>query len=257
MESYKKTRIFSGRQEDYLSWKMSFIASMTIKKLGLWVRDNPPIAPTTGDQKIEEWKEKNMELFSYILLSVDEETSQTIATLTKDGDGIMAWREIQKLFEKNDPLNISNLREEIQELRLEEGGDVGAYITKHTSLVARIQKAEDSETAVTEKAKIAYLLWGLPQSMRIWAFIKNVEVNLKIHTLKQDLRANAEFEAATFRSIRSEHQEESSFYSRDHGRSQSDRGHGRDPQVLEADILIVTPHHKSLKTVVLYHFNIM
>ena len=66
-----------------------------------------------------------MELFSYVLLSLDEETSQTIATLTKDGDGIMAWREVQKLFKKNDPLNISNLREEIQELRLEEGGDVG------------------------------------------------------------------------------------------------------------------------------------
>ena len=80
-----------------------------------------------------------MELFSYILLSLDEDTSQTIATLTKDGDGIMAWREVQKLFEKND---LSNLRGEIQELRLEEGGDVGAYITKHTSsLVARIQKA--------------------------------------------------------------------------------------------------------------------
>ena len=52
MESYKKSQIFSGRQEDYLSWKMFFIALMTIKKLGLWVRDNPPIAPTIGDQKI-------------------------------------------------------------------------------------------------------------------------------------------------------------------------------------------------------------
>ena len=57
-----------------------------------------------------------MELFSYILFSVDEETSKTIATLTKNRDDIMAWREIQKLFEKNDPLNISNLRGEIQEL---------------------------------------------------------------------------------------------------------------------------------------------
>ena len=100
MENYKKTRIFSGRQEDYLSWKTSFIASMTIKKLGLWVRDNPPTIPTTDNQKIEAWKEKNMELFSYILLSLDEETSQTIAALTKDGDGIMAWRKVQKLFEK-------------------------------------------------------------------------------------------------------------------------------------------------------------
>ena len=100
MENYKKTRIFSGRQEDYLSWKMSFIASMTIKKLGLWLRDSPPTIHTTGDQKIEEWKKKSMELFSYILLSLDEETSQTIATLTKNGDGIMSWREVQKLFEK-------------------------------------------------------------------------------------------------------------------------------------------------------------
>ena len=49
-----------------------------------------PTIPTTDNQKIEEWKEKNMELFSYILLSSDEETSQTIATLTRNGDGIMA-----------------------------------------------------------------------------------------------------------------------------------------------------------------------
>ena len=230
MENYKKTRIFSGRQEDYLSWKTSFIASMTIKKLGLWVRDNPPTIPTTDNQKIEAWKEKNMELFSYILLSLDEETSQTIATLTKHGDSIMAWGKVQKLFEKNDPLNISNLRGEIQELRLEEGGDVGAYINKHTSLVARIRKAEGSDTAVTEKAKIAYLLWGLPQSMRSWAFIKNAEANLEIHALKQDLRANAEFEAATICSIRGEHQEESSFYSRDHARPQPDKARGGDPQ---------------------------
>ena len=104
MENYKKTQIFGGRQEDYLSWKMSFIASMTIKKLGLWLRDSPPTIPTTDNQKIEECKENNMELFSYILLSLDEETSQTIATLTKDGDGIMAWREVQKLFEKMTPL---------------------------------------------------------------------------------------------------------------------------------------------------------
>ena len=77
---------------------------MTIKKLGLWVRASPPTIPTTDNQKIEEWKKNNMELFFYILLSLDEDTSQTIATLTKNGDGIMAWREIQKLFEKNDPL---------------------------------------------------------------------------------------------------------------------------------------------------------
>ena len=96
-----------------------------------------------------------MEFFSYILLSVNEETSQTIATLTKNGDGIMAWREIQKLFEKM----TSNLREEVQELWLEEGSDVGAYITKHTLLVARIWKVEGTDTAVTEKTEIVYLLW--------------------------------------------------------------------------------------------------
>ena len=32
---------------------------------------------------------------------------------------------------------------------------------------------------MAEKAEIVYLLWGLPQSMRSWAFIKNAEVNLK------------------------------------------------------------------------------
>ena len=57
---------------------------------------------------------------------------------------MVSWLgENYKNFQKKMTLNISNLRGEIQELRLEEGGDVGAYITKHTSLVARIWKAEE------------------------------------------------------------------------------------------------------------------
>ena len=66
--------------------------------------------------------------------------------------------------------------------------------------------------------------------MRSRAFIKNTEANIEIHALKQDLKANTKFKVATICSIRNEHQEKSSFYSRDHGRPQPDKGCGGDPQ---------------------------
>lgn len=212
MESLKKVQTFTRKREDYLSWKTAFIAAMTIKKLGQWVRQNLPAIPTKNQKEIDAWQDINMELYSYILLTLNETTRHTITILTKDGDSLRAWMELQKLYERDDSLNIANLKDEIQSLRLEEGGDVDTYVTQHTSLVARIRKAKGND-AITKKAEIAYLLQRLPTSMRSWIYMKNAEPKLKIGDLKLELKANAEFDAVTQRSLGIETKDKSFFYS--------------------------------------------
>ena len=82
-------KVFSRYREDYLDWKMVFTATMTIKKLGMWVCRKPPAKPKTEAEACK-WEEKNMEFFSYILLGLDAGTAKSVATASIDGDGIAA-----------------------------------------------------------------------------------------------------------------------------------------------------------------------
>ena len=71
MDHHPTIKVFSGRSEDYQNWKMMFIASMTIKKLGMWVCGKAP-PPGKIEEELRMWEEKNIEFFSYILLALNE-----------------------------------------------------------------------------------------------------------------------------------------------------------------------------------------
>ena len=94
--------------------------------------------PKPKEEDNTQWQEKNIEFFSYILLALDAGTAKAVATASTDGDGIAAWDALISLFEKKDPLNISNLRLEINKISLEEGGNMEGYISLHSSLIERI-----------------------------------------------------------------------------------------------------------------------
>ena len=143
-------------------------------------------------------------------------TAKAVATASIDGDRIAAWAALTSLYEKTDPLNISNLRSEINEISLEEGGNVEEYISLHSSLVERIWYRE-GRTAISKTAEIAYFLQGLPLSMRSWVFLKNTQKDLTIETLRSELHTNSEFKKASLHSSSHRH-DESSFYSQNHGR---------------------------------------
>ena len=216
MDHQQGIKVFSGRNEDYYNWKMVFTATMTIKKLGLWARGKAPRRPKTEEEGSAAWDEKNMEFFSYILLALDAGTAKAVATASTDRDGIAAWDQLISLFEKRDPLNISNLRSEINRISLKEGGDVQEYISVHRSLMERIWYGEGEE-AVSKTSKIAYFLRGLPLSMRSWVFLKNTQKDLTIKDLRSKLRTNVDFKKASLHSS-SHRPDESSFYSQNNRR---------------------------------------
>lgn len=56
-----------------------------------------------------------------------------------------------------------------------DSNNMNTYISRHMSFIGQIRKAKGSDTAMSEKTEITYLLKGLPQSMQSWAFIKNAK----------------------------------------------------------------------------------
>src|SRR4051812_34332719 len=108
-----KIKKFSGKAEDIHTWKRTFVAALTIKDLGEYLL-NPKNA-------------------SY-------------------GDGITAWNKLNELFERKDILGISNLRQELALIKLEEGGDLEEYLIKIHRIVDQIKIGENNKDAVTELA---------------------------------------------------------------------------------------------------------
>ncbi len=99
---------------------------------------NPPAQNAAADL-IRALAKKMAKLHSYILLAVDERTADAIEVSVAPGDGLGAWKAVRALYERTDTLCMANARAELGRTRLEEGGDIEAYLSAIHRLKAEIR----------------------------------------------------------------------------------------------------------------------
>ena len=113
---------FSGCAEDFGTWKRNFFSMMVIKDLD-YVLDF-----SEKEEKKASYKKDNTKVYAFIQLSVDPQTAITLDTRCR-GDGTKAWNTLSEMFERKDRLRIASLRTELENIRLEDGGDIETYLT--------------------------------------------------------------------------------------------------------------------------------
>ena len=100
-----KIRRFTGKHEDFHSWKREF---MVIKDLDHIIEKDPPGEEVDGEV-LEKYNKLNKKLYSYLTVSLDERTARAL-DVTHKGDGHKAWKELNQIFEGNDKLRMASLR---------------------------------------------------------------------------------------------------------------------------------------------------
>ncbi|MHB1946432.1 MAG: reverse transcriptase domain-containing protein, partial [Metallibacterium sp.] len=184
-EDIMKITRFSGRAEDYADWKRNFRALMMIKKLGPVLSLNP-----TNEKTPDNWKEMNESVYAHMTLAIDTKTAQILEARARD-DGNKAWGILNDLFEKKDKLRAASLRVELANIRLLEGGDMEAYLTKLTRVSQDLADAQGQP--IDEQELISKLFVGLPKSYSSWIAAK-AETNDDFHKLCDQLRSINRFD---------------------------------------------------------------
>ena len=169
---------FTGRAEDFGEWKRNFHSTMVIKDLDYVLDDKD--AKTKAN-----FAKDNGKVFAFIQLSVDPQTSITIDTRAK-GDGQAAWGVLLEMFERKDRLRVASLRAELENTRLEEGGDIETFLTKLAKLGQDLASAQGKN--VEDEELVSALLMGLPASFRSWRISKAASLD-NFPKLCDELRA--------------------------------------------------------------------
>ncbi len=110
MDEETKVKKFSGKHEDYSSWKRDFVQKMGIKDLSDFMMDphpNPPAQNAAADV-IRAHNKKLAKLYNYILLAIDDKTAESIELSVPIGNGLEAWKAVLAKFERRDPLRMDS-----------------------------------------------------------------------------------------------------------------------------------------------------
>ena len=84
-------KTFSGKADEYLSWKRNFQANMGIRGLSDLMKMPAPLEPRSDKEKeLQLWITKKEKLYNLIILSVDNKTADVVESKAKYGDEIMA-----------------------------------------------------------------------------------------------------------------------------------------------------------------------
>ena len=92
---------FTGQHEDYATWKGNFLANITLKDLDMILSDEYKIPK--GREALTKYNRDIVKLYSYICLCVDQQTADIIE-LESNRNGVKAWRQIQDMYEQQNPL---------------------------------------------------------------------------------------------------------------------------------------------------------
>jgi len=244
MDEKVTMRKFSGKQEDFRAWKRSFMAAMTIKGLSgilLTDKDPEPTEPDNADETAKEahkinllkYTEQNVKLFAYLCLTVDDRTAGILESKC-NRDGWQAWQVINEIFERKDLLRMANLRIELGNVRLDEGGDMDEYLATISTLCRLI--AEGEKTVMSEGAIVTAILKGLPPSYKQWIYSKTSNAAHKLEDIEAELRAISSFEKeyskqsedteVGFGTFQQGKHKGTSWKRFSSGKKDSDRGHG-------------------------------
>lgn len=143
--------------ENYFVWK--FKLRMLMVKEGTWFCIDLAAPAATETTKLEEWSKKDQQGLATIGLNVSDDQLIHIRNAKTSKE---AWIALQEYHEKNTANSKVRLMKTIMRLRLEEGGDMEAHLSRINEL---FQQMVDLNTDVKpEDWKSATMLGSLPES---------------------------------------------------------------------------------------------
>jgi hypothetical protein len=113
---------FNGSQENYHIWRRDFNSTMVLKDLG-YITTAKKLPTGKDSTETDKINSDNLKVYSYLSLTLDSQSAAQIE-LTCPGDGFEALKQISDKYEKKSLLHSTNLRIELADIRLEEGGDM-------------------------------------------------------------------------------------------------------------------------------------
>jgi hypothetical protein len=201
IETNIKTIVFSGKQEDWIAWKIKFLAKaermgfidlMTGEDKRSIPKSNAVLDPKTDADKIK-IKELNRIGFSELVMSMETDKknsagfnvlmliNNSITDEYKRGNVQTAWNAILQRYEPDSAATLTKLTNQFFSFKLKQGADPEMYITNLETMRLRMAILKST---MTDEQFMTQILNNLTKDYATQGYFLEKRLNDKVNPLK-------------------------------------------------------------------------
>ena len=170
-ERNPKIEPFSGKAEDFISWRNKFRLAMLLADCSDIVAPGvDPVEPADVDEKRAFNRRKNR-VFAYLVMAMDKETATYIEHNATLNDGRDAWNKFLAKYKQDDVFSIRKVREQLENIKLGADEDLDIFCNRVETLALRIREIEPN--TLSDKMVIGYVVKSVAHELPQWVYTQN------------------------------------------------------------------------------------
>ena len=144
-----KIKPFSGKPEEWPSWRLKFEAVLYGKDLLDNLESTRPVADaTTSEAIVDSWMKKDKSIFYQLILHTSGDASRLVEQYRTTYGGQLAWKAMIDKYEGSGELGAVDLATQMANLRMGESEDPDQFFGKVDSLHVRLKALGHEYTEV-------------------------------------------------------------------------------------------------------------